>query len=30
VITNIMGDKKDVQLQPYQTNRERVRRSVEK
>ncbi len=30
VLTNIMGDKKDVQLQSYQTNRERVRKAVDK
>src|SRR5262249_30932386 len=30
VLTNIMGDKKDVQLQPYQANRQRVREAVEK
>jgi hypothetical protein len=30
VLTNIMGDKKDLQLQPYRTNRERVRQAVDK
>jgi hypothetical protein len=30
VLTNIMGDRKDVQLQPYRTNLERVRKAVAK
>src|SRR5262249_25466989 len=30
VLTNIMGDKKDIQWQPYATNRERVRQNVKK